>query len=543
MRTQALSREPAALELHKMRRASILNYMADSSFPKLRFWKKITIKEEDRVTLPSILGIKPPHYLAVLYGAALLFVLFLVLVYPGLSKPGAAGICNSEPQGAAVRVDNVTLGYTPCVIFIPQGQHTVEFVLPGFETDKQELKVRGRIFASLFFPSRINVSGKLFSLDPAGAFALAALDYMYWSAAGDPTEAYQIPMRLSEGAYRTAPAAKDPSIKILMQGIVDASLRHAVSRAAARDLLRAHFLLNNNGLSPSPLAVISGIQHGSVILGNNSSSSWLADILSAEAAGKITQSLWYKSTNTGRQNSSVGSHDNSTMADDSAIQGFAGNFRFPGALNLEGVVFTAVEPGFLEKHGRRIIMPPMLVARYPVSKESWDIFTREIPEWDVTNRDILISRGIAGEDYLNPVIHPAYPEPAAPGISWYAAEAFCAWLNARLPPSLEGWEARLPGELEWEYAAQKTEINAGLLWEWCYEPYAALDFFPAPEEALKQLEKASALSDYALERVLRGGSWINPPGSTGMESRGSLPPETSSPFAGFRPVIVPKQGK
>ena len=502
--------------------------MAGSSFLKLIFGKKIEIKDEDRVKFPVIFGIPPPYYLPFLYGSAILFVLFLLLVYPGLSKPGVTGICNSEPQGAAVRIDNVTMGYTPCEVFIPRGKHTVEFILPGFETDKQVLDAQGRIFGSLFFPSRVNVSGKLFSLDPAGAFALAALEYMYWSAAGEPTEAYQVPMCLSEGAYRTAPAAKDPALHGLMQGIMNNSLRYAITRSSARDLLRAQFLLDNKGLSPSPLTVISVFQHGSAIIGNNpSSSAWLAELLPEEAARKLAQSSWRK---------------NSFLNEASAFEGFGGIFRFPGALNLEGLVFSAVDPGFLEKNGQRQAMPPMLIAQNPVSKEAWDIFTREIPEWDIKNLENLINSGLVGEDYLNPVHNPAYPEPAAPGISWFAAQAYCAWLNSKLPSSLDGWEVRLPGELEWEYAVRKTELNTGLLWEWCSDQFAPLNFFPVAEEAIKQLEKTGMLLDSAVERLLRGGSWVNPPGTIDSESRGSLPPGTSSPFAGFRPVIVPKQG-
>ncbi|MDR0448017.1 MAG: hypothetical protein LBH07_05055, partial [Treponema sp.] len=88
--------------------------MVKFSFGKYFFKKKIIIKDEDQVTLPVIFGIKPWFYLAVIYAAAFLAVLFLVLIYPGISRPGSIGVFNSEPFGAAVRVNDITMGYTPC---------------------------------------------------------------------------------------------------------------------------------------------------------------------------------------------------------------------------------------------------------------------------------------------------------------------------------------------------------------------------------------------------------------------------------------------
>ena len=503
--------------------------MAISLFRKLPFIKKTEIKDQDRVTLPVILGIKPPVYLGILYGAAFLIVFFLVLVNPGLSKPGSIVIFTSEPQGAAVRVDDITLGFTPCRIFIPKGKHSIEFVLPGFSGVKQELEVKSRIFASLFFPQKIPITGTLVSRDPVAALAGSAVEYMYWASTGEPTEGFQNPLILSEGIYRVGPAAKNSTIKNAMQGILDNSLRYAVTKASLRDLLRAQFLLDNSGLSPSPLTALSSLRHMvSKIENGPGSSEWLSEILPRIAADKLIQTAWAS------QAAGFSNTANSTLEI---------SLRLPASLNLEGINFILVNPGYLEKYGRREIIPPMLIARFPVSREAWDIFTAENKEWAEINRESLIQRRLAGEDYLYPVESPAYPEPAAPGISWYAAVAYCVWLNTRLPPSLAGWEIRLPSEAEWEYAARQVELNTGLLWEWCDEPYAPLDFFPADIETLTVIEKAVLPSEsYSVDRLLRGGSWINPPDSTGIKSRGALPPETSSPFAGFRPVIVPKQG-
>jgi formylglycine-generating enzyme required for sulfatase activity len=520
------------------------------------YGKSIEVKDEDRVTLPSLFGIAPELYLAFLYGALLLVVLFFILVFPGIVNPGSLAVFNSEPSGAAIRVDDVTLGYTPCKVFIPRGKRLVEFILPGFEPDRQELEIKGKLFASLFVPRKLTITGNLPCRDPAGTFAFAALDYIHWSAAGEPTETYQIPLSLSEGAYRIGPTAKDAAIRETMETILDASLRYAVTKAAARDLLRAQFLIDNAGLSPSPLTIIRSMQKAAALLGNNpAAAEYLAELLPDEEAERVAESVWYQKTSTDL-NAVVNSASDSNTADTSTIENSAGtmgayalSFRIPGALSLAGVDFSAIPAGFIKNGGQTETMPPMLIARSPVTLAAWEVFAAENPGWSAENRETLIVAGLVEESFLLPVDSPAYPEPAAPGISWYAAAAYCTWLNSKLPPSLAGWEVKLRSEAEWEYGIRQSGFPCGALWEWCDDPYAPLNFFPIPKKAADILirESGHPLNDStaqrrALERTVRGGSWINPPNTVSSGSRGSLPPESSSPFTGFRPVIVPKQG-
>jgi hypothetical protein len=486
--------------------------------------------DEDAVELKPVFGIRPGIYLAVLYTAIILFILFLVLLYPGLSKPGSLGVFRSEPSGAAVRIDGVTRGTAPCEVFIPKGKHTVKMVLPGFTPFVSETEFSGRILGSKFFPARTPVAGTLTTADPLGALAAEAAEYARWSLAMEPTESWQIPQSLSEGVYRTGPELRGGGNLEEAELILEASLRFASTRAAARDLVRAQFLLDNAGLSPSPLTLIRSVRKAAANLENiPGAASWLAGLLPTEAAAALTGSAWYR-------NGLPGAGTESSIS--------AGDIPAPlrAQVNLNGQTFIFINGGTLTRPGRpEASVPPLFMALTEVSLSSWEGFSAENPRWEEERRDELVKQGLVQDDYLRDPGFEAYPYPAAPGISWYAAAAYCAWLTEKLPPELqqEGWTVTLPLEEEWEFAARyfsddQPEMTGGL-WEWCGNPFAPLDFFPLGG---MELFAGEAGRLFPLERAVRGGSWINPPGSIGPGTRGSLPPGVSSPFTGFRPFIV-----
>jgi hypothetical protein len=487
---------------------------------------------EDQVKLKPVLGIQPGVYLTLLYGVIILLILFFILLYPGLSKPGSLGIFSSEPSGAAVRIDGITLGHTPCEVFVSRGKHTLEMVLPGFNSYTEETETGGRIFASKWFPSRVPFRGTLSVSDPVAALAAEAAEYARWSLAAEPVESWQVPQNLSEGVYRTGPDLRDPGKREEAERILETSLGFASTRAAARDLTRAKFLLDNGGLSPSPLTLLKSVQDAAARLEDSPGGAlWLANILSEDPS--LTGSAWYKTFEAEAANRVIVDLPS----------------RLPGSLNVEGIGFVSVPAGNLVRPGHPAVsIPSLFVALEEVSLPSWEAFIAENPRWGEDRRGELVEQGLVQDDYLRSPGFEAYPYPAAPGISWYAAEAYCAWLSEKLPPGLKeaGWKLRLPLEEEWEFAARYFEDRSpeasaplnfmGGLWEWCANPFVPLDFFP--RASLERIGSAGE-NRSPLERSVRGGSWINTPGSIDPGTRGSLPPKTSSPFTGFRPFIAP----
>ena len=463
------------------------------------------ILPEDQVRLPAILGIRPGIYLAVLYGLIILLVLFFITLYPGLSNPGTVLKVISEPAGAAVRVDGVYMKAAPCEIFIPKGKHAIEVVLPGFTGWKEEIEFEGAVFCSRFFPARQSINVEIKSPNPVGAFINTAAEFAEWSFYGESTLAFQVPLVLSEGAYRLGPEAKNPATRAGMKDTLNAAARFSVTRSSIRDLLRAKFLLDNNGLSPSPLSLLDSVEEIIAFLADNPQSAlWLGEFLPVESVAMLKTSPWYTAAANNKellsQTGSIGR----------SIETFG------------GLQFSEITP-------QESSISSFFIAESPVSTELWELFLEETPEWRAENRQALMENGLVNSQYLSYAEFPGLPLNIAAWVSWHAARAWCEWYNTKLQTGFTGYIVSLPMEAEWEIAAKTGISRTGEFWEWCEDPFVPNNFLAAP---------LPAFDPGSPERPVRGGSWINARNTVNMDTRGSLPPDSCSPFVSFRPVIA-----
>ncbi|MDR2377114.1 MAG: PEGA domain-containing protein [Treponema sp.] len=465
--------------------------------------KEGSTSADDQVRLPSVLGIRPGVYLSVIYGLIILVILFFLCLFPGLSRPGSLVSFNSEPQGAAIRVDGVNRGATPEELFLDRGPHTVEFVLPGFRSQDLDVEVPGRAAFSLFFPRRLDLNEVLATDDPVSVLIAAAADYTAWSFTGEATASYQIPLSLSEGVYRAGPLL-DGDEREEAAEIIRAAARFAVSQASLRDLGRAKLLLDNGGLVPSALSLgRSAVDIASWLSGVPDAALWLGELLPAESAALVRDSAWAQSAGQGGATA-----DSRPAAPDSRSAGQG----LPPA-EIAGLRFLALS-GAAGSGG-------LYYAENPIGAADWERFLEARPEWRLENLETLQEQKLVSGDYLADGGEGAA---AQTGVSWHAAASFCRWLDAQLPPGFEGWEIRLPREDEWESCFGAAPASSAL-WEWCDDPYVPLRRFPAEQRAIEKLSSP--------ERLLRA---VQRP-----DSRGSLPPDLCSPFVGFRPFIVPKE--
>lgn len=119
--------------------------------------------------------------------------------------------------------------------------------------------------------------------------------------------------------------------------------------------------------------------------------------------------------------------------------------------------------------------------------------------------------------------HPVDPSAPVRHVSFYEADAYARWAGKRLP-----------GEAEWEHAAQ-TAADAfsnlsGEVWQWtssAYAPYPG--FTPTPGTAAEYNGKFMAN-----QMVLRGGAFATPPGHARVTYRNFYYPDQRWAFMGVR---------
>ncbi|WP_295686152.1 SUMF1/EgtB/PvdO family nonheme iron enzyme, partial [uncultured Nevskia sp.] len=115
---------------------------------------------------------------------------------------------------------------------------------------------------------------------------------------------------------------------------------------------------------------------------------------------------------------------------------------------------------------------------------------------------------------------------AAPGchVSYYEADAFARWA-----------EARLPTEAEWEIAAQSVDSAVlahmtGERWQWTHSAYLPYPGFRPATGAVGEYNGKFMIN----QMVLRGGSCATPPGHLRTSYRNFFPAATRWQFSGIR---------
>ena len=507
-------------------------------------------EEEISVTLKPFLGMPPRLWLSVLLGVIVLALIFAVAVWPGISSPGTKVIITSTPSGAAVFWQGKLYGATPITTFFPQGSGELTLQKPGFQPASQAYSSKGQLFLSLLLPRTDKLHLKLAAVSPQAVLELFRHNLAQWVAAAPFSSVYNFPP-LFTNFVEDARAA----------GVSDQAIRQELfqeRRFVADPQVYANYGKACGLWNAQPPAGLEAqvklwttalgsdsFDHGRLVfwvLENQAKELRNSEVASPEPYLAQTLSSWQTSL---------------TIPEQKEV--LPGSLLHSAGFTFEPVPSGTYRWGYERPQQSLPADPPyglpelrtvagFWLASHEVTQAQFARFTAANPEWAPSHRAELVAAHKVDEQYLANWKGDAPSQPSAPvsEVSWFAAQAYTAWLNSsRLLPS--GKQAVLPSEVQWEWAARggqpdanpiykpNTANSLGLfnmqdsVWEWTASSWAPAD---------QLVDEANPPDDLAWFRTVKGGCNLNA-GKIQVWERGVLAPDTCNDQTGFRVALVP----
>jgi iron(II)-dependent oxidoreductase len=518
------------------------------------------------------LGMRPGVYLTVLYALLALAVLFFLFFYKGLRDRGVYLRVISSPPGAAVSVDGQYAGSTPCEILVKKGTRRIVVSRPYFQAMTLEDDFSGPIFGTLFVRPRRRWDPKLQIADLQGLTSAALQDF-----AANP----HIPEILEQTAAAALTAGSGEAQDHL-SAFLDKAKFFVSSPLQYKYFQDAYSLLQPTTADLAADELTARIRDLASEGGRfDNVLFWLALVLPEEASRSLQASASYQDFARGYQ------EELRALVSRLRSQTAAG---IGPALRIEGLAFRTVPAGTLlagslEETSAAYLPHPVpmtsfLASETEVPNRLYARFLAENPEWRKQNAAALAQQGRVDDAYLSNWTEQGLPageeELPVTNVSYFAAQAFCRWLSGRLPSSLAGYEARLPSEAEWEWAARGglvgspypqgakplTEVffepgiagprpagssapngyglrdTSGNVWEWCSDWFSPVAYLFSSRDAAGNSPERSSEIPFGAEKAVRGGSWANEKELVKLHSRASQPPSWCTPYLGFRVVLA-----
>jgi len=537
--------------------------------------------EEINVKLSEIHGISPRKYVPAAWILLILAVLFIILILPGLRKNGTYLTVYTFPPDSSVYVDGVRLGASGDELFIKKGSRKVLLRRGGFNDWEKQIDFEGKIFASLFFHKKMTLKAELKPVNPNDKYAYTEgiKDFALWVSTGKEQGRYAIPPSLTVNARDNL--AFDRSAALSPEKLLDTVLPACLDNRHIADSIRASYILSSGG---APLNASSLIKYSSMLLKytenkpemlNGTLETISENLPENSIAKKISENKkehykqLYKEAEKLYPPQIVIAYPPIKRYGDQVFIKISG-YRAPvGDLEVAG------EKDFDPRNGAvpsEASVPEYLIGMYEVTNSQFAFFISRNPEWSPQNRENLIKKGLADNNYLKSWSLTSPPSGTSDypvtEISWYAAKAYADWFTKEWL-GVSGYKARLPYEDEWEIAARLngapdniSELNSTVLLrseqadtgqmgikgiignvrEWCENPFRYYENRFRSPEGKSAYVPSSTLPDKSLfpESPVRGGSWIDKDLLYPAAVRGWLGSDKTSPVIGFRLALSKK---
>ncbi len=538
------------------------------------------------VRLRPIAGVAPTTYIPLLYGLILAFLLFMLLVFPGLRRNGSQVEFRSFPPAAAVYVENEYIGSTPVKEFLPRGTYQVRIERPGFSSYTRELEIGGRLVGSLVAPRREEIVALLQDGDSESIIRAAAWEATAWGVARDERRSRPHPPVLSTagadiGAIRsTAPEQSKPELETaFFRGMA----QNVSSPRGLADLTSGIVRWHSGGGAAGPAGLAAAVnEYLEIRAQSDRFDEWLSTVLpeeiSSAAADVLTAPV---SDPTAGHTEPVAEEDGDrpdnrdvgrlSPAEDRLVQAAGHEFVYLPAGRLSGA-----NTGGHETRENAEIAPAFstdveefYLGTGHVTVAQFHRFLEENPRWQdfdsVAGASAADAEAIPKRESSERYLQDIDDAPAATPVRFVpapAADAYAEWVTTQLGEEWDGYRVRLPRETELEYAALLDKDNEperhfreragerpapveetrrgptgaadvlGNLWSWTSDSAFSADRLLAYNGPAV----ASGI------RVVRGGSWANSAQEIDPMTRGTQPEVWATPMVGFRLVLTQEDG-
>lgn len=513
------------------------------------------MSENDQTKLKPLFGIHPGKYLTILYTIVILLIVFLLFFLPGILNPGTVYNFESSPENSAVFIDEKYAGATPCKVFVSAGEHEIRISSSFYKDYIKSVTTGHKVFASLFAPGKESFRAELAINDVDGLLEFSFAEFANWGMIDTYFENYQpepVLLPLMKDLYRSGYADT-----VTLSSFLYSLMPFVHNEALYSDYKGALIWFEAIQSGDAPAEEDFELEFSEIPFFMKSITFfenlpfWYYSILSDES--RENGNDWYP-----------------------AIQEEYGLFLrdfsndYPSAtaaVTVNGMRFIMLSGGqfLMGADGNSFPYPAaaddFMIMDREVTNELYNLFLNERPQWRLENIEKLSGADLVNQDYLKDFNESA-PGEAVNFVSWYAADAFCSWLQTKLPTYLSGYTVRLPDEIEWEWASSTESVDSGIfkdkglrgpastdgrmpngsglydlsgnVWEWCSNWYApASGLITSREPSYNE----SYIGDFpGVEKAVRGGSWANE--KISPSARGSQPPSWCTDFLGFRPVLV-----